>query len=72
MTDPQYPDGKLREDDGGATQVGIGDVDGRVIVQFTKPVTWIGFPPKEAREFANTIIRHADAIEAKGSAHGHH
>jgi hypothetical protein len=61
--DPQYPDGKLREDDDGAIQVGVGVLNGAVVVEFANPVKWIGWPPEQARKFANAIIKHADSIE---------
>lgn len=54
-----FPDGKLSKDDEGGLRLKVGVVDSRVVIDFGKPVTWIGFRPNEAYEFAKLIRKHA-------------
>jgi len=56
-----FPKGKIREDDEGELRLAVAhDNDkGVVIVDFGKPVVWIGLPADDAVEFANTILKHA-------------
>lgn len=60
--DPQFPDGKLNEEDEGVIQTGIGIEKGRVMIVWPKPITWIAYSPDEADEFADTIKEKAAAI----------
>ena len=65
--DPQYPRGQLHDGDDGATlmAVGVDEANGIIIVDFGKPLIWVGLPPAEARAFAETLMQRADEIEAK-------
>jgi hypothetical protein len=48
---------------------GVTHDKGTVIINFGKPVIWIGFPPWQAIEFAKVIIKHAEeVIEGKKNA----
>ena len=58
----EYPNGKLTKDDAGAIAVAIGHENGAVILQFPKPVAWIGFTPDQAMEIAQTLMEHARAV----------
>lgn len=57
----QFPQGKLNDDDEGELRLGItyDKLTGVVMVNFGKPVAWLGLPPPEAREFAQKILWHA-------------
>lgn len=46
----KFPDGKINESDQGQFQYGmrVDEVDGRLIMNFFKPVQWIGFTKREA------------------------
>lgn len=57
----EFPAGKLNDADEGALAVGIGHQRGKVVVQFPKPVNWIGFTPEQAIEIAETLVEHARA-----------
>ncbi len=61
----QFPQGKIDPTDEGEIRLAIGHKDGKVIVDFGTKVVWIGFDPKQARELAATIIKHADEVEGK-------
>ena len=54
--DSTYPDGKLKDNDEGGIYAGIAIDKGRIIIQFAKPVSWIGFTKDEAMNFAMEII----------------
>ena len=59
--DPQYPEGKLNDDDEGAIATVIGTTKtGEVFMQWPAPVTWIAFSPDQADEVADTIKKHAE------------
>jgi hypothetical protein len=40
---------------------GVSHDKGNVIINFGKPVAWIGFPPEMAFQFARSIAEHAHA-----------
>ncbi len=55
----EFPDGKLNEEDEGAISTAIGIEDGKVMILWPKPVTWIAFPPDLADQFADAIKERA-------------
>lgn len=59
----RFPRGKITPADEGEIRIAIAKKDGVVILNFGKPVTWIGFPPDEARAIAALLIKHADSDE---------
>jgi hypothetical protein len=61
MNNPQYPDGKLNATDEGALQIAVFTEDGNVIINFGKPVNWVGMPPDQARALAALLVAQADA-----------
>lgn len=60
----QYPHGRVSADDDGELAFRIAaDAEKQiVIVDFGKPVDWIGFPPQQAIELAQMLIRKARDI----------
>lgn len=64
---PEYPDGKLNEEDEGAIQVGIGIDNGRVMIIWPKPITWIAYDPDGADEFADAIKEKAQMAREMGT-----
>lgn len=60
----RYPHGKLNDDDEGELRVAIGHERGNVILDFYKPVKWIGLPPEQAMGLARLLVHHALAIHA--------
>ena len=59
----QFPKGKLDASDNGELAIGIATKSGCVIINFKEPITWLGLPPLEAREFANLLLKNAAKIE---------
>lgn len=57
-----FPRGKFNADDEGALTVGVATQDKTVLVNFGKPVAWLGMPKADAIAFANTIIQHAGKL----------
>ena len=57
----EYPMGKMNADDEGALAFQVGVADGNVVIQFPKPVKWLGFPPQQAVNLAQLLIKHAKA-----------
>ena len=55
----QFPRGKLTENDEGEIRIAIGQKDGKVLIDFGKPVAWIGFSAEEAEQIATTLREHA-------------
>lgn len=56
----KFPDGKLNQSDEGEIMVGITSVEDRVIVQFGKPVSWIGFTKEQAKDLAASLIKYSE------------
>jgi len=60
-----YPRGKLTQDDEGQLQVRIGIRDATVIMDFDKPIRWLGMAPNNARDLAALLVQRADEIDSK-------
>jgi hypothetical protein len=64
MEESQFPEGHLNLTGEGAIQIAIGIQDGNVIIQFPKPVAWLGLPADQAMEMGRVLIRRGkEAIE---------
>lgn len=57
----RHPRGKLNDDDEGELRLGITHKGGKVILDFGKPVAWLGLDPSDARSLAAMLNQHADA-----------
>ncbi len=57
----KYPEGKLNETDEGEIQLGVTHDPkiGKVIINFGKPVAWIGFSGAQAMDLARSLEDHA-------------
>ena len=51
----KFPQGQLDPTDEGEIKIAVGVQDGKVIINFGKPVAWIGFDSKQARQLAESI-----------------
>ncbi len=51
----EFPDGKVNDEDDGSITTGIGIENGRVMIIWPKPITWIAFDPDSADQFADRI-----------------
>lgn len=60
-----FPRGRLSPTDEGGIKFAVGGKDGVVIIDFGKPVVWVGMPPEQARQLAESLVKHADNIESK-------
>lgn len=64
----KFPHGKLHPSDEGELQFGVA-TDGKVVlIQFGKPIAWLGLPPDKARALAKVLIEHADRIDGNREA----
>ena len=63
-----FPAGKLTPDDEGALMCGIGELDGKVRIDFgPKPIAWLALEADQALAFAAAIIDRAMAIKTRGA-----
>ncbi len=62
----KYPDGKLNESDEGEIVFGVAaDTNNNVvIINFGKPVMWLGLPQATAIQLAKLILKHAGNIKS--------
>jgi hypothetical protein len=62
----RFPLGQLNPDDEGEIQVAVAadPKHQKVVIDFGKPVAWIGFTPDQARELGEMLI--AKAMECRG------
>lgn len=60
-----FPEGKLIDGDEGEIRVGISNLNGKVVIHFGRPVTWIGFTSAQAREIAASLEEYASKVEAQ-------
>lgn len=61
----KFPMGKLVEHDEGEIKIGIKGYNDKVIIDFGKPTHWIGFSPEQAKQVAESLVRHAENIESQ-------
>lgn len=59
----RFPEGKLTKDDEGEIAIAIAHTGEKVIVDFGKPIAWIGLNAKQARDIAATLVKHAEEVE---------
>lgn len=55
----RFPKGKLNDDDEGELLFMIGKENGNVVLDFGKPVTWLGLPPEDAVSLAEALVQAA-------------
>lgn len=55
----RHPQGRLVQDDEGEIRLAVGHANGKVVVEFGKPIAWIGFTPEQALDLAQSIRAHA-------------
>lgn len=60
-----FTDGKLNEDDKGEIMVGIAGIEDRVVINFGKPIHWVGLTREQAIGVANSLTKHASVISTK-------
>ena len=61
----RFPEGKLTKHDEGEIRIAVGHADEKVLIDFGKPVAWIGFNARQAREVAESLLQHAREVEAR-------
>lgn len=61
----QYPLGKLAPTDEGELRLAVAHTPDKVVINFGKPVAWIGFTADQADEIAALLKEHATAIREK-------
>jgi hypothetical protein len=62
----KFPEGHLSKDDEGEIQFGITNASGQVIINFGKPVAWLGMQPQQALAIADALVRHAKEARVIG------
>ncbi len=61
----EFPRGKLNQHDEGQTQLALFiDKGTTIIMNFTKPIKWLGFSAADARMIGKRLIELADQIES--------
>lgn len=55
----KFPDGKIDPLDEGEIRIGIGIVEGRIVIEFGKPISSIGFTKDEALRIGQDLIERA-------------
>lgn len=61
----RHPAGKLTDSDAGETMMRIATIGERIIVDFAKPMAWLGLTVVEARGLADLLNKHADSISPR-------
>ena len=56
----KFPDGSIDKTDEGEIQFGVTSHRGKVIINFGKPVAWLGMDARQAASLAALLIRHAN------------
>lgn len=56
----KHPQGKLAPHDEGELQFAVGIRDGKVVLEFGKPIRWIGMDRHQARELGEMLIARSE------------
>ena len=59
----RFPQGKLHPTDEGEIQFAVGSGKGKVLLDFGKPITWLGLDPAAARQLGQALLDHAARAE---------
>ena len=64
-----FPHGKITATDEGEIAFAVGHLKskGVVVIDFNKPVTWVGMRPEEAIQLAVALVTHAENVRFIGS-----
>lgn len=60
-----HPNGRITPTDEGGIQFAVASKGNVVIIDFGKPVVWVGMPPDQARGLAELLIKHAAIVDGK-------
>lgn len=63
----RYPLGKIHRSDEGELQFGVTLHEGKVILNFGKPVAWMAMEPTGARELGELLIKHAENARSRAA-----
>lgn len=55
----EYPEGKLTNEDEGELAFAVFGDKGKVIIDFSTPVRWIGFTPEQLMKLIKLLFKHA-------------
>ena len=61
----KFPQGKLKKGDEGEIRFAMTVYNGKIVMDFGKPVQWLGIDVETAREIANNILKKCDELEQK-------
>lgn len=61
----KYPNGRVLPTDEGETKMAVTNKNGVVIIDFGKPVAWVGFTATEIRGLIEVLTKHADVIDPR-------
>jgi hypothetical protein len=50
-------------DDDGPSQIGVGNADGRVVIQLAEPMQWFAMTPAQAVHVAMALMRNACEVD---------
>jgi hypothetical protein len=59
----EFPKGKIHETDQGELRFIVFNRDRKIILEFGKPVEWMGLDPSDARGLAELLVKHANQID---------
>ena len=63
----EFPYGKLNPDDEGQLRFAVAHKGNNLVIDFGKPVHWLGLPLKEAEEFIEILIKQINEIREENS-----
>lgn len=58
----RFPMGHLNKDDEGEIRIGVTSSNGKVVIDFGKPIHWVGLSPEQAKDIAEVLISRANEI----------
>lgn len=60
-----HPNGRITPTDEGGIQFAVASKGNVVMLDFGKPVVWVGMPSEQARGLAALLVKHADIVDGK-------
>jgi len=59
----RFPDGHLTENDEGELRLAVGTFKGKVVINLGIPTASLGLTPRQAREIAQALWKHARSVD---------
>lgn len=66
----QFPNGQLNKDDEGGINIAVGRRGNVIILEFGKPIAWLGMSPEDAKRIGESLLTSAKLVAGEENKEG--